>query len=244
VTKISLFLCRNRQNSNFLTTGLRRKPHAFQRNLVCVEPYNQSASILLQLESQKWLAALEMFPDFRWPFTTQALLTCEKNSFCLYLLCLVCFEAWKSKKNNFNFKTYGGKWRRAGLFSLKRQFKFYAGKQPMKTGCFSSGTSTESKREVFCQHNNHSGSHVHNVEKEKYSNGKVYSTKGNSQIQEHFQVYKYKKCKIRITGQMVLKTKYNISKLSSMLRISSHFVYLRDNSENLHNREKDLLMIS
>lgn len=54
----------------------------------------------------------------------------------------------------------------------------------MKTGCFFSGTSIESKREVFCQHNNHSGSHVHNVEKEKYSNGRVCSIKGNSQIQE------------------------------------------------------------
>lgn len=108
----------------------------------------------------------------------------------------------------------------------------------MKTGCFFSETSTESKREVFCQHNNHSGSHVHNVEKEKYSKGRVYSIKGNSQIQEHFPMYKYKKCKILITGQMVLKTKYNISKLSSMLRISSHFIYLRDNSENLQTEKK------
>ena len=123
------------------------------------------------------------------------------------------------------------------LFSLKRQSKYYAGKQPTKTGCFFSGISIESKREVFCQDNNHSGSNVHNVEKEKYSNEKVYPIKRNSQIQKYLPVYKYKKCKFRITGQMVLKTKYNISKLSSMLRVSSNFVYLRDNSENLHNRE-------
>lgn len=70
------------------------------------------------------------------------------------------------------------------LFSLKRQSKYYAGKQPMKTGCFFSGISIESKREVFCQDNNHSGSNVHNVEKEKYSNEKVYPIKWNSQIQK------------------------------------------------------------
>lgn len=158
----------------FLTTELDRKPHAFQKNLVCVEPRNQSASAPLQLACQKMTNCTINVSGFLMTFyntdtVTASVLTCEKNIFLLFLLRFVWYALRhkRVKKITSISRCRAGNDRTQVLSRQKRYSKFYAGKQPMKNRCFFSGPIIKSTREVFCQHNNHGGSHVHNIETEK-----------------------------------------------------------------------------